>query len=397
MLLTRSFRLIVAKLSASILVAWGVLYYAFSVVLPAMQADLGWSSATIAAGLSVGLLTSGLLSPWVGARIDGLGSRSTMAPGVVVGVVGLLLWSVASSVPVYLFAWVLIGAGMAATLYEPAFATLVRTDPAASRRGILIVSLVGALAATLFLPLSAFLIEGLGWRHALWVLAAVLASTSLPLNLALPAGPPTPVVPTATEQPLAQNTSAPGPRGPNPLRVITAAFMLANAATVAFGAHIVVFLVAEGQSTHAAALIAGTAGFAKIAGRLATAAVTRWSSVSLLRWSLVAQALSMLPAIFWPSTAASLFMVLAFGACSGARTVLRPAAVLEIVGTRKFGQRNGMVQLFTTLAKSAAPAGFGLVLGSTGLSIAWSVLVGLMLMSAVLLPRESAGGLVAKG
>ncbi|MGH1340959.1 MAG: MFS transporter [Nannocystales bacterium] len=391
MLLSVSFRSLVARLSASTLVAWGVLYYAFSVVLPAMQPDLGWSSVTIAAGLSVGLLTSGVLSPWVGARIDGLGSRGLMASGVVLGAGGLLVWSVASSVALYLSAWVLIGAGMSATLYEPAFATLVRADPTRSRTGILVVSVVGALAATLFLPLSAALIDILGWRDALRTLAAILLLTSLPLNLTLPIGPADPVVCASSKSVPWEQRAISTARSSNPLRAITGAFMLANAASVAFGAHLVVFLVAQGQTAHAAAWIAGSAGFAKIAGRLASAVVTRRSSLSLLRLSLVTQALSMVPAILWPSTAAMLFMVLAFGACSGARTVLRPTAVLELVGTQKFGQRNGVVQLFSTIAKSAAPAGFGLVLGGAGLSVAWGVLVGLMLISALILPRETSG------
>lgn len=385
MLLDRPFRPTVAKLSVSTLVAWGALYYAFSVLLPAMQADLGWSTATLAAGLSIGLLTSGAVSPFVGARIDRLGPRSTMAAGALVGVAGLFVWSVASSVPVYLFAWVLVGAGMAATLYEPAFATLVRNDPRTSRIGILIVSVVGALAATVFLPLSAFLIDALGWRRTLWALAVGLAATSLPLNLALPLDATRVAIGVLSEQDVPR-ANAPDEEGRS-LRGITAAVMLANTAGVAFSTYVVVLLIGAGETAQSAGFIAGSAGFAKIAGRFASSVATRWRSLSLLRASLLVQALSVLPVVLWPSSAATLTAVIVFGACSGARTVLRPAAVLEVAGPGQFGRKNGVVHLFSMLAKSAAPVGFGFVVALGSPSLAWSVLGGLMLTAALVVPR----------
>lgn len=388
MLLNSAFRLTVAKLSVSTLIAWGVLYYAFTAHLPAMHSDLGWSTATLAAGFSIGLLVSGVLSPFVGARIDRIGSRSTMTGGVLAGAAGLLLWSVASNLAVYFAGWVLIGAGMSATLYEPAFATIVRTDPKKSRNGILLVSVVGALAATAFLPLSAFLIEELGWRRSLWALAAIFAATSLPLNLSLPATKER----TTNDSPRPESPPplASQPARPPSLRGFTAALMLANAAGVAFNAYIVVFLVTSGQTTQAAAFTAGTAGFAKIAGRLAGATATHGSPLRFLRATLVTQALSVLPAVLWPSTATMLGMVLTFGACSGARTVLRPAVVLELVGPGKFGQKNGVVQFVSTFAKSAAPLGFGLLLHVADLPVAWIALAALMFASALILPRTRA-------
>lgn len=390
MLLSRAFGLTVAKLSVSTFVAWGVLYYAFTVYMPAMQVELGWSAATVAAGLSVGLLTSGALSPLVGATIDRHGSRGMMTGGVLLGIAGLLLWSLASGVVLYILSWVLIGAAMSATLYEPAFATIVRADPPRSRTGILAVSIVGALASTTFVPLSAMLVEELGWRRSLWVLAAVLAVTSLPLNSTLPRS----VASRARDERVSSSPSGPGlvsadARASGVLRGLTIALMLANAAGAAFSAHVVVFLVASGQTMQVAALVAGSAGVAKIAGRLASAVVTRWTARALLRASLVLQALSILPALLWPTTATMLGMVLAFGACCGARTILRPAVVLELVGPGRFGQENGVVQLLSTFAKSAAPVGFGLLLGIASLTVAWTVLAIMMLAGAVMLPRRT--------
>ena len=49
-----------------------------------------------------------------------------MMVGSVTGIIGVGLWAGAHTLPVYYAAWLLIGAAMAATFYEAAFATAVR-------------------------------------------------------------------------------------------------------------------------------------------------------------------------------------------------------------------------------------------------------------------------------
>lgn len=368
---------LVAKLSLSTLVAWGVLYYAFTVFLPAMQDDLGISPAKLSVGFSVGILTSGLLSPAVGGAIDRSGARTVMSAGALAGATGLFLWSVAETAPLYLLAWVLIGSGMAATLYQPAFATLVRADPSSSRLSVLYVSLIGALASTVFLPVSTALIDWWTWRPALRALAIVLFLTSLPLNLTLPSAPNSP-------SPRPERASA-SPR--RALPALIAALMLADAVGVAFTVYVVSFLIAGGQSPHAAAFAAGSIGIAKIIGRLATRLGVQRSAVTLLRVTLVAQAAAFVPVLLSPSTVTVLGLAWMFGASSGARTVLRPAAIVEVVGARGFGRRNGVVHLFATGAKALAPVAGGFVLAETSVAVACGVLAGLLGVSALILPR----------
>ena len=73
--------------------------------------------------------------------------------------------------------WVGIGVVMAAVLYEPAFTVLAKwfPRPGERRRAMTAMTLVGALASFIFLPLAQALIDAYGWRDALLVLAAVLA------------------------------------------------------------------------------------------------------------------------------------------------------------------------------------------------------------------------------
>jgi len=78
--------------------------------------------------------------------------------------------------------WSVMGLAMAMTLYEPAFAAVVQWFPSHRDRALLIVTLVGGLASTIFMPVAAWLLVRLGWRTAVEALAALLAATTIPLH-----------------------------------------------------------------------------------------------------------------------------------------------------------------------------------------------------------------------
>src|SRR5690606_22825863 len=62
-------------------ISWGVVYYAVSVFLSPMEADLGWSRSELAAGFSLSLLVMGAMAFPVGAWIDRHGARLLMTVG----------------------------------------------------------------------------------------------------------------------------------------------------------------------------------------------------------------------------------------------------------------------------------------------------------------------------
>ena len=55
-------RRVLVVLCATEIVSWGVLYYAFTVLAPAISADTGWPVSTITAAFSAGLVTSALVA-----------------------------------------------------------------------------------------------------------------------------------------------------------------------------------------------------------------------------------------------------------------------------------------------------------------------------------------------
>jgi len=66
------------------------------------------------AGVSVGLLVAGIVSPRVGRFIAGHGGRPVLAIGAVLLAAGLALLGFAPNLACYLAAWAIVGAGMGA-------------------------------------------------------------------------------------------------------------------------------------------------------------------------------------------------------------------------------------------------------------------------------------------
>src|SRR4029077_6149849 len=139
------------------------------------------------AGFSVGLFVGGLCSRYVGGAIDRLGGHVVMPVGSLIGALGLvgLVW--AAGAASYFAAWITIGVAMAASLYDPAFATLGRIFGSAARAPITALTLAAGFASTVSWPATQFLIEAVGWRGTYLIYAALLVGLAAPLHaLALP-------------------------------------------------------------------------------------------------------------------------------------------------------------------------------------------------------------------
>ena len=123
---------IVATLSVTETVTWGIVYYGFPVFLRPMEQDLGASRVAVTGAFSVGLGVSALAALPVGRWIDRHGARGLMTAGSCLATVLTFAWGRVETLPALYAVWLLMGLAMAATLYEPAFAAVVSWFP---RRG----------------------------------------------------------------------------------------------------------------------------------------------------------------------------------------------------------------------------------------------------------------------
>jgi MFS family permease len=349
-----SFGTIVA-LGIAQIVSWGSLYYAFSFLFAPLMEASGADKATVFGAFSFGLLVSGMLSAPVGALIDRVGGRGVMTAGSIAAAVLLALLSQVRSVALLYAVWAGLGAVMAATLYDPAFAVITRLFKANYRRAISALTLFGGFASTVFWPLTQFLMAELGWREALLVLALMNLVVCAPLHWwALP-----------REAPGSRARPARGPGSAvfrSALRtplfyLLTIAFTGNSLVFSATQVHLMSMLQAKQMSAAQAALVGAMIGPMQVTGRvleLAFASRLSASTIGLLAMAFLPLSLLLLGAagVQWPLLVA---FAIIYGTGNGVMTIVRGAIPAELFGRDAYGAINGAMATPVLVAKAAGP------------------------------------------
>ncbi|MQA04139.1 MAG: MFS transporter [Streptosporangiales bacterium] len=353
---------LVLGVSVTQLVSWGVLVYAFSVLVVPMRAELGWSPALLNAGYAVAMVTSGVLAVPVGRWLQARGARGLMVAGSVLAAAVLASWSGVHSVPVFFGVFVLAGVAMAMSLYEVAFAVTTAWFRQLRSRAVLVVTVFGGFASVVFIPVTGALSSTLGWRQALLVLAVWVAAFNVPvlaLSLRRPAQP-------ATAAPLGQQASRADIVRSASFRWLTVCLTCSTAGRVAVAVVFVAYLVDRGFSLKWAALVAGTIGLTQVGGRVLVTLLRRWVAEAHTTCAVfVAQGLVMaLPlATTGHDRAAAVAIwvfVLVFGLGVGLSELLRGTLVADYYGAEQFPSVNGVLSTFVVGARAAGPFVAGL-------------------------------------
>jgi MFS family permease len=354
----------VAALSVAQLVSWGCLTYAFSLMVLPMEAELGWRRADITGALSAGLLSAGLLAYPIGAWIDRHGGRLVMGVGSGLAVALLAAWSQVHSLWAFYLIWIGLGAASAACLYEPVFAVLTRLFPASFRAKITVVTLVGGFASTLFIPLVQVLIEALGWRDTLLVLAGLVALVCVPVHVLSLRHDWVPALPASG------GTVNGAVRLAMRRRAFWGLMLCFTAYYGGFAAmtfHMVPILTERG-SGGAGIMILTLIGPAQVAGRAMLLALgrrvrTAWlgQGVTLLFTAAVGLLLAA-PA----SPVAMVAFALGFGVANGLMTILRGTAVPDLLGRHDYGAINGALSAPVMVVRAAAPVAAALLWSVSG-------------------------------
>src|SRR3954464_1507556 len=177
----------VAVLGVTQILAWGAVFYTPVLILPLIAEERGFSLTFAMGGFSAGLLAAGFVSPTIGSLIDRYGGHRVMPFGSLAGAAGLVALTYANHSVAYFAVWILLGAAMSASLYDPAFATLGRIFGAKARQPITVLTLAGGFASTVSWPATYALLEPLGWQGTYLVYAVLLAFVAAPLHaFALP-------------------------------------------------------------------------------------------------------------------------------------------------------------------------------------------------------------------
>jgi hypothetical protein len=337
------------------IIAWGAIFYSPVLLVPRIAAERGWSLSFSMGGFSLALLVAGLVAPFVGRSIDRYGGHVVMAIGGLVSAVGLLGLAGASERVSYLAVWVVVGAGLGASLYDPAFSSLGRIFGAAARRPITVLTLAGGFASTVGWPTTHFLLNTVGWRGAYLAYAALMALVCAPLYaFALPrtraaALPPAPGGPAAPVAMLPPHGVA--------FVLVTAAFTAYAFVPSALSAHLLAIFGRTGIDAATVVLIGALFGPAQVAARVIELAFGRdvhplW--VARFAVSLLVAAFAML-GVFGISPVAAAAFALMFGAANGLVTIARGALPLALFGADGYGRLMGRISGFWLVMQSAAP------------------------------------------
>ncbi|MEU6754838.1 MFS transporter [Streptomyces sp. NPDC046685] len=354
---------VLPALCATQITSWGIVYYAFPVLLSRITADTGWSTSATTAAFSLALLVSAAAGIPIGRILDRRGPHLVMTGGSILAVLATLAVASAPNLPVFFAAWTAAGVAMAATFYQPAFAALTRWWGTDRIRALTIVTLAGGLASTVFAPLTAVLAEQLSWRTTYAVLAVILAVITIPahaLTLRAP-WPPAPPAPPASDDGIPTARS-------RPFVLLAVTFTLSGFAMYAVVIGLVPLLQERGASTTAAAWALGLGGAGQTLGRTLYAGLSSRTSVTTRTTTLIAlggattAALALVPG---PIPLLVLLAVLA-GVVRGNLTLLQATAVTDRWGTTHYGRLSALLGAPAHVAAALAPWAGAVLAGPLG-------------------------------
>jgi MFS family permease len=312
-------------------------------MLPLIAEERDWSASFVMGGFSLGLLVGGLASPRVGALIDRYGGHAVMPVGSLLGAAGLLALVYGASRAAYLLAWVTLGVAMAASLYDPAFASLGRIFGARARNPITILTLAGGFASTVSWPATHLLLGAFGWRGTYLVYAALLACVAAPLNaFALPR--------VRADPPAVADSSAAAPVKVVPAAGLVFGLVVAAFAAYAFvpsalSAHLLAIFTRSGLDVATVVLVGMLFGPSQVAARICELAFARnVHPLAIARFAvaLIVAAFAMLAVFGLSAATAAAFMVM-FGAANGLITIARGTVPLVLFGASGFGRIVGRI------------------------------------------------------
>lgn len=360
-------------LSLAQLISWGSVFYLFGLLLEPVERELGLTRAQTSLAFSLALLAEGLMAWPVGRWIDQGHERAVMVGGSLLLALGLLLHSQVDGLAAFYAVWLLLGVGLAGALYPPAFAVIIRRYPHDFRRAIIVVTFLGGLASTVFIPLSAGLIHVLGWRHALWPLAALHLLVCVPIHWHVLRDAPRPARATPGPANVSRRSTAPTPLRQHllsPSYLLVGLFIvLFMGVSAAIPPHLVSLLRAHGLPETWAILAPALIGVVQVGGRaLLFFFEARWSLHTVNRLIPALVPLALLTLLLAPLLAVPfgghalavqiglvLLFVALYGLGNGMLTIVKGTAVAEYVDRSQAASLNGALGLPQALSRAAMP------------------------------------------
>lgn len=343
-------------------IGWGTLFIPFALMVQPMEAELGWSRAEINGAFTLGILVSGILAIPVGRWVDRHGGQAPLAWGSVLGSAMLVVWAAMDQLWLFYAVWFALGVAHATALWGPAMAVVVALAKQ-PMRVITAITFITGFAGTIFIPLVAALIGGLGWRGALWVLAALQLLPAITAWWQFAGtGPALASHLLRSDEAYRHTLRRPAFWG---LALCFAAHAFIG---VGLGAHLIPLLREAGLPEASVILLVALHGPLQVAAR---AALYVAGSRASMRWVGMGAMLLLPLALLWLAGAPATFIwllpfVFFWAVADGLLTIVRAAGTAEILGRDGYGAVTGALSLIAVLPRTLGPITLALIWQSNG-------------------------------
>ena len=377
-------RIVITALGVSQILAWGTSFYIPAVFAEPIVADTGWSLSFVVGGTSLGLLVAGLISPQVGKLIDRHGGRPVLLASSLFYATGLCAMGLAPALPIYLLGWALIGVGMGTGLYDAVFAALGRMYGSEARGPITNLTLFGGFASTICWPLSAFMIEHVGWRAACLIYAGLHLGLSLPLEMAVVRKTPK----TATQSVTPEDDKPAEPQRLDNESTIFALLAVVLSLAAGVGSivvvHLLIFLQARGVDFAVAVSLGTLFGPSQVGARVVERLFgNRYHPIWTMIGSCTLMALGLL--MLSASVPALVLTIVLYGGGYGVSWIGRGTLPLALFGPVRFPRLMGKLAFPSLIVQALAPSIGAFLIEKTGVDATIGVLTAIALVNVVLI------------
>jgi MFS family permease len=347
----------ISTLGLVTIVAYGVAYYSFSALIDPIKHSTGWSTTALGATFSAVLVIGGIGGLFGGRLVDRVGTRPAFLVAGTIGAAAIAAASLCNGLVAFAALYAL-GAGALSALgyYHVTQPAAIRAAPEYPERAVVHLTIFGAFASPIFLPLTTWLIHETGWRSTLRIQALLTAVVFL---IAATARSATSNNERADARPSRSNhtrlalTTAWRSQG---VRRWVLASVISGAAIDVILTYQIPIMVAAGLPAGAAATIAGIRGFAQLGGRLPlTPLLTRLGARTTI---VIALALALAGALLLLASrhlVPAIGYSLLAGVSLGAISTLQGIYTNELVGDENLSLLMGTQQAIFAIGSAVGP------------------------------------------
>ncbi len=368
--------IVVAAAAVLYLVIGASVTYGLGPVFNELVNEFGWSVAATSLAFSLRTEVGGVAAPIVGGILDRVGVQRVIVGGVVIASCGAFMMSMVETLWQFYAAMITLSLGVSGAGSQVGLAATATWFEKRRARAMSIMTLGGGVGGLVAVAMAA-LVEELGWRPALRVLALVMLIGGLGIarvTRSRPPGHPQPMdgVPLWEGSVTDGDDSRWGIPMARAVRsrsfaLLTMGMIAISFSTTAVVVHQVPYLEHLGVAKATAAStvllftltsIVGRIGLGFLADRFAKRAVMASAA------GLVAIGVALLASSNSLVTATVAIAIVAPG--YGATMPVRPALFADYFGTKHFGAVNGLATMLALSGGAAGPWVVGRVVDSTG-------------------------------